>query len=84
MSIRSEVLAKIAEVAKEHNKTLVPISDDLPLLESGLDSLCMAVVVVRLEEALGIDPFADFDGSFPVTVGDLVRFYENASEKREA
>ena len=78
MSIRSEVLAQLAQVAEEHNKTLVPITDDVPLLDSGLDSLCMAVVVVRLEEALGIDPFAASNGSFPVTVGDLVRLYEDA------
>ena len=58
---------------------LAPLSDDLVLLDSGLDSLCLAIIVARLEDALGIDPFnsAD-DGAFPVTVGDFIRLYEDA------
>jgi acyl carrier protein len=57
---------------------LARLSDDLRLLDSGLDSLSFALIVVRLEEALGFDPFdvAD-DVKFPVTFGDFVRLYEN-------
>jgi acyl carrier protein len=51
------------------------------LLDSGLDSLCFAIVVARLENALGVDPFSeDEDARFPVTFGDFVRFYENAAK----
>jgi acyl carrier protein len=78
MSVRSNVISRFEEVAKEQNKTLAPLSDDLLLLESGLDSLCFAIVVARLEDSLGIDPFsAGGDVDFPVTLGDFIRFYED-------
>jgi len=67
MSIRSEVLSQFKEVAKQQSRRLAPLVDDLPLLESGLDSL-------------GIDPLsASEDALFPVTLGDFVKFYENAA-----
>jgi hypothetical protein len=45
-----------------------------------LDSLCIAVLVATLDDELGLDPFAsDDDVGFPVTVGDFIRRYENAS-----
>lgn len=79
MSIRPTIAALFEQVAKEQKKTLAPLTDDLVLLESGLDSLCFAIIVVRLEDQLGYDPFsATFDAQFPVTFGDLVRFYDNA------
>ena len=79
-SIRATILAEMTDVAERQHKRLAPLTDDLPLLESGLDSLCMAVLVAALEDKLGLDPF-DVDGtvSFPVTVGEFVRMYENAS-----
>lgn len=79
MSVRSEVLTQFQQVAEEQNKLLAPLADDLPLLQSGLDSLCFAVIVARLEDVLGIDPFsASEDAPFPVTLGDFVKSYENA------
>jgi hypothetical protein len=57
------------------------LKDDLLLSESGLDSLWFAIVVARLEDVLGFDPFADVDGSsFPVTLGDFIAIYENAAK----
>ena len=48
------------------------LSDDLKLLESGLDSLSFALIVVRLEESLGFDPFdAPEQMHFPVTLETL-------------
>ena len=80
MSIRSDITAVFAQVAKEQDKKLAPLSDDLGLLESGLDSLCFAIIVARLEDSLGVDPFsAAEDIDFPVTVGDLIKLYENAA-----
>ena len=53
---------------------------NLVLLESGLDSLGFAVLVARLEDKLGVDPFtASEDAIFPVTFGDLVKVYENGA-----
>jgi len=79
MDVRSEVTAQFKQVAKEQDKRLAPLTDNLSLLDSGLDSLCFAIVVARLENSLGVDPFSeDEDARFPVTFGDFVRFYENA------
>ena len=57
-----------------------PLTDETVLLESGLDSLCFAIIVSRLEDELGVDPFTTAeDIYFPVTVGDFVSLYENAA-----
>jgi hypothetical protein len=80
MSIRLKILSQIEAVAAEQNRELQPLGDDLVLLDSGLDSLCFAILVARLEDELGYDPFtAAEDMYFPVTVGDFVRFYENGA-----
>jgi hypothetical protein len=80
-STRSKVITLFTEVAAEQNRTLAPLVDDLPLLESGLDSLCFAVIVARLEDILGVDPFsAGSDAPFPVTVADFVKVYEDAAQ----
>jgi len=85
MSIRSVVVSQIQQVATETNKDLPSLTDDLALLESGLDSLTIAIIVTRLEDALGLDPFTESDDvSYPVTVGDLIRFYENAANMSRA
>jgi acyl carrier protein len=79
MTVRTEITTQFKRVAAEQDKRLAPLTDDLPLMESGLDSLCFAVVVSRLEGSLGLDPFsADEDARFPVTFGQFVSFYENA------
>ena len=84
MSIKSTVLAQIQQIAETDNKTLPPLTDDLVLLDSGLDSLAIAVLVARLEETLGFDPFTESDDVFyPVTLGDFIRFYENGARSRK-
>ena len=78
MSVRSTVTSQFEQVALEQKRKLARLSDDLRLLESGLDSLSFALIVMRLEEALGFDPFDVADEiKFPVTFGDFVRLYEN-------
>lgn len=81
MTVRSEIETQFKQVAEEHNRQLALLTDNLALLESGLDSLCFAIVVVRLEQALGVDPFSTSeDAVFPLTFGDFVNFYENAGK----
>lgn len=83
MSIKTNIIAQFQQVAREQDKLLAPLVDDMPLLESGLDSLCFAIIVARLEDALGIDPFsvaAAEEGRFPITLGEFVSFYENAAK----
>jgi acyl carrier protein len=80
MSVKLTIVSEIEKVAKEHNRTLAPLTDDLILLNSGLDSLGFAVLVARLEDELGLDPFTTSeDVDFPVTLGDFVNIYENAA-----
>jgi acyl carrier protein len=80
MSMRSDIITLFEQVAREQDKKVAPITDDLGLLESGLDSLCFAIIVARLEDTLGIDPFSTAeDIGFPVTVGDFIKLYENAA-----
>lgn len=80
MSIRSAVLSQFEEVAREQGKTLAPLTDATLLLDSGLDSLCFAIIVARLEDDLGLDPFqAAPEDKFPVTFGDFVKLYEGAA-----
>lgn len=79
MSTRSIVLDEIRIVAAEQNKSLPPLTDDLRLLDSGLDSLCLAILVARLEDITGDDPFQSATRSaFPRTLGDLIALYEKA------
>jgi hypothetical protein len=81
MSTRATIAAEVEQVAREQNKRLAPLSEDLILLDSGLDSLCFAILVARLEQRLGFDPFsAAEDVYFPVTFGDFVRFYDKARQ----
>lgn len=81
MSIRSTIVAEIERLAEAEGQTLPPLSDDLVLLElSGLDSLAIAILVARLEETLGLDPFSESEEIFyPVTLGDFVKAYEKAA-----
>jgi Phosphopantetheine attachment site len=80
MNIRSEIVDQFTQVAQGQGISLVPLTDDLELLNSGLDSLCFAILVARLEGHLGVDPFTTSeDATFPVTFGEFVRLYENAT-----
>jgi len=78
-AVRPFILGQIKLIAAQQKKRLVPLKDDLPLLESGLDSLCIAIIVASLDDELGLDPFAAGDVDIPVTVGDFIRLYENGA-----
>ena len=80
MSIKTTVIAQIQQIAADDHKSLPPLTDDLVLLDSGLDSLAIAILVARLDETLGFDPFTESDDvAYPVTLGDFIRFYEHAA-----
>jgi acyl carrier protein len=78
MSVRLRIIAAIKQIAEEQNVTLPPLTDDLSLHETGFDSLAFAILVARLEDDLGTDPFTlAEDAAFPHTIGDFIRAYEN-------
>lgn len=80
MTIRLTILSEIEKIAAAQNRTLGALHDDLPLTQSGFDSLCFALLVARLDDDLGLDPFSAPDGvAFPVTIGDFIKLYEDAA-----
>jgi acyl carrier protein len=81
-TIKERIFSQIRQIAKERDKRILPrLTDDLTILESGLDSLELAILVARLEDELGVDPFSSADEvDFPITFGDFVRLYENACQ----
>jgi hypothetical protein len=81
MSVKLTIMQQMEQVAREHGKILPPLKEDLVLANCGLDSLGFAVLVARLEDALGIDPFtAAEDAIFPITLGDFVKVYEHGRQ----
>ena len=78
MSVALTIISAMKQIAAEQRVILPPLHDDLSLHETGFDSLAFAILVARLEDDLGIDPFTISDDvAFPQTVGDFVRAYEN-------
>lgn len=81
MSVRDTIAETFEMVAREQNRKLQPLTDQLKLLDSGLDSISFALIVMRLEDALGYDPFDNESiVKFPVTYGDFVKMYERSPE----
>jgi acyl carrier protein len=79
MSTRAIIEQQFRLVAGDQEKALARLTDDLVLLDCGLDSLCFAILVARLEDELGLDPFLDADdGAFPETFGQFIAFYDGA------
>ena len=78
MSVRSRIFSVMQQIAEEQKVTLPPLQDDLLLHETGFDSLAFAILVARLEDDLGVDPFTIAEEpAFPSTLGEFVRAYEN-------
>jgi acyl carrier protein len=78
MTVRDTIVAQFEQVAVEQRRKLGQLSDEAKLLDSGLDSLSFALIVARLEDELGIDPFDTMeDMKFPVSFGDFVKLYED-------
>ena len=77
--MRDTIDAAFLRVFESHAEGKEPpvLTDDLILLESGLDSLGFAILVVELEEELGFDPFTLSDEPYyPQTLGEFKDFYE--------
>ena len=78
MSVRLKILSALKQIAAEQRVALPPLDDKLSLHETGFDSLAFAILVARLEDELGIDPFTiSEDANFPLTIGDFIEAYEN-------
>ena len=82
-NIREIIISAMSEVADMRGTDLVKIlTDDMVLLESGLDSLGFAILVARMEEELGYDPFVMMDEPvYPRTLGEFVSIYQRFSPR---
>ncbi len=77
MSIRTTIAAELTELFEEDDLEVPALTDDLVLLVTELDSLGFAVLVTRLEESLGYDPFSLMDEPvYPTTFGEFIDVYE--------
>ncbi len=77
-AVRTTVHRIIHRILSESGRPIAPLRDEDALMSTvGLDSLDLAVLVVGLEEELGVDPFRDGRGAVR-TVGELVDVYEDA------
>ena len=57
-------------------ETAPALNGDTVLLETGLDSLGFAILVTRLEEELGFDPFSlSQEAYYPSTFTEFLDFY---------
>lgn len=78
MDALDQTIRKVfAEIWESQNQTEAPaLTEDVVLLDSGLDSLGFAIFVSQLEEELGYDPFTlSNDAYYPQTYGEFVAFY---------
>jgi acyl carrier protein len=83
-STKSIIISEIQRLAAEEDKNLPSLTDELVLLESGLDSLAIAILIARLEETLNLDPFTNSnDFYYPVTLGDFIKAYEDAEKSHQ-
>jgi acyl carrier protein len=85
MEMKNIIKETYLEVIEQiDSKLLVPeLTDDVVLLESGLDSLGFAILVATLEEKLDFDPFTMMDEPiYPSTFGEFVSIYEKINPKK--
>ena len=76
--LETTIRALFAEVYASQNdgETGPVLADDTVLLDTGLDSLGFAILVTRLEEDLGYDPFSlAVEAFYPQTLREFVDFY---------
>jgi hypothetical protein len=80
--LKVKILNAINEIAEQRGAEIQGINDETVLLESGLDSLGFAILVVRLEEELGYDPFVMMDQPvYPRTLAEFVDVYKHFAPK---
>lgn len=78
MNIEETIRGKFEEILADSGlQSASPLERETILLSSGLDSLGFAILVARLEEDLGYDPFIQMsEPVYPQTFGDFLDIYE--------
>ena len=75
--MKEHIVRIIYEIAADSDLTIISnLNDQTVLLESGLDSLGFAILVARLEEEYGVDPFMIMEEPiYPRTLIEFVSIY---------
>ncbi|MGE3361694.1 MAG: acyl carrier protein [Acidimicrobiia bacterium] len=77
MDLRRSIITALEELFIEDELEVPELHDDLVLLDTELDSLGYAVLVTRLDERLGYDPFSLMEEPcYPETLGAFVAVYQ--------
>lgn len=77
MQTRDIIIQELKQLFEEDELELLEFTDDVILLDTELDSLGFAVLVTRLEDELGYDPFSLMEEPvYPETLGDFITVYE--------
>ncbi len=86
MNIRQHIEQTFASLLEEAGTApTTALTDDLVLLQSGLDSLGFAILVARLEAELGFDPFRELTTAvYPRTFGEFVHLYEARAARTQS
>ena len=76
--MRDKILEALDEVFSQENVSKPSdLNDSSSLLEMGLDSLGLAILVAKLETKVGFDPFVISEKPYyPTKLGEFISFYE--------
>ena len=82
-AIETTILQTLHETAAECGGSVAPTIDRAtPVFATGLDSLGFAILVARLEDALGFDPFVALaEAVYPHTVGEFIDIYSRHQQR---
>ena len=78
-----KIIRTIKETAEMcGTEIIITLDNETVLLESGLDSLGFAILVTRLEEEFGYDPFVLMDEPvYPRTLGEFISIYQRFASR---
>jgi acyl carrier protein len=85
MILRDKIEEVFLDVLEQTDSTLLvdKLTDDIVLLESGLDSLGFAILIATLEDELDYDPFTMIDEPiYPNTFGEFIDIYERLNPNK--
>jgi acyl carrier protein len=83
--LRTRITSMFNEMWREDREDEPPVlENDTILLETGFDSMAFAVLVARLDDELGFDPFTMVEEPvYPQTFSEFVTFYAQCAPKPE-
>lgn len=75
-AVREVVVQEISTLLEEGGRPVPALDDDDVLMQAGLDSLSFAILITRLEDRFGYDPFTEMEVPvYPRTLQELTSVY---------